>query len=97
MVLMKKAQIVIMTILTLILVAITVFVVILTGKLDKMVDEEIHQEVVIEDEEEPSVDVKTVDALQDSFDALFSWEDIENLYEGQTDFWFVEVQDVDEE
>jgi hypothetical protein len=41
--------------------------------------------------------VKTVDALQDSFDALFSWEDIEHLYEGQTDFWFVEVQDVDEE
>jgi anionic cell wall polymer biosynthesis LytR-Cps2A-Psr (LCP) family protein len=72
MVLMKKAQIVIMTILTLILVAITVFVVILTSKLDKMVDEEIRQEVVIEDEEEPSVDVKTVDALQDSFDALFS-------------------------
>jgi anionic cell wall polymer biosynthesis LytR-Cps2A-Psr (LCP) family protein len=72
MVLMKKAQIVIMSILTLILVAITVFVVILTSKLDKMVDEEIHQEVVIEDEEEPSVDVKTVDALQDSFDALFS-------------------------
>jgi anionic cell wall polymer biosynthesis LytR-Cps2A-Psr (LCP) family protein len=72
MVLMKKAQIVIMSILTLILVAITVFVVILTSKLDKMVDEEIRQEVVIEDEEEPSVDVKTVDALQDSFDALFS-------------------------
>ena len=97
MVLMKKAQIVIMSILTLILVAITVFVVILTSKLDKMVDEEIRQEVVIEEEEEPNVDVKTVDALQDSFDALFSWEDIENLYEGQTDFWFVEVQDVDEE
>lgn len=94
---MKKAQIVIMSILTLILVAITVFVVILTSKLDKMVDEEIRQEVVIEEEEEPNVDVKTVDALQDSFDALFSWEDIENLYEGQTDFWFVEVQDVDEE
>ena len=94
---MKKAQIVIMSILTLILVAITVFVVILTSKLDKMVDEEINQEVVIEEEEEPNVDVKTVDALQDSFDALFSWEDIENLYEGQTDFWFVEVQDVDEE
>ncbi len=94
---MKKAQIVIMSILTLILVAITVFVVILTSKLDKMVDEEIYQEVVIEDEEKPNVDVKTVDALQDSFDALFSWEDIENLYEGQTDFWFVEVQDVDEE
>jgi hypothetical protein len=53
--------------------------------------------VVIEEEEEPNVDVKTVDALQDSFDALFSWDDIENLYEGQTDFWFVEVQDVDEE
>ena len=94
---MKKAQIVIMSILTLILVAITVFVVILTSKLDKMVDEEIRQEVVIEEEEEPNVDVKTVDALQDSFDALFSWEDMENLYEGQTDFWFVEVQDVDEE
>lgn len=94
---MKKAQIVIMSILTLILVAITVFVVILTSKLDKMVDEEIYQEVVIEEEEEPNVDVKTVDALQDSFDALFSWEDMENLYEGQTDFWFVEVQDVDEE
>ena len=94
---MKKAQIVIMSILTLILVAITVFVVILTSKLDKMVDEEIHQEVVIEDEEKPNVDVKTVDALQDSFDELCSWEDIENLYEGQTDFWFVEVQDVDEE
>ena len=94
---MKRAQIVIMSILTLILVAITVFVVILTSKLDKMVDEEIRQEVVIEEEEEPNVDVKTVDALQDSFDALFSWEDIENLYEGQTDFWFVEVQDVDEE
>ena len=94
---MKKAQIVIMSILTLILVAITVFVVILTSKLDKMVDEEIRQEVVIEEEEEPNVDVKTVDVLQDSFDALFSWEDIENLYEGQTDFWFVEVQDVDEE
>ena len=93
---MKKAQIVIMSILTLILVAITVFVVILTNKLDKMVDEEIHQEVVIEDEE-PSVDMETVDALQDSFDALFSWEGIENLYEGQTDFWFVEVQNVDEE
>lgn len=93
---MKKAQIVIMSILTLILIAITVFVVILTNKLDKMVDEEIHQEVVIEDEE-PSVDMETVDALQDSFDALFSWEDIENLYEGQTDFWFVEVQNVDEE
>jgi hypothetical protein len=56
----------------LILVAITVFVVILTSKLDKMVDEEIYQEVVIEEEEEPNVDVKTVDALQDSFDALFS-------------------------
>jgi large-conductance mechanosensitive channel len=68
---MKKAQIVIMSILTLILIAITVFVVILTNKLDKMVDEEIHQEVVIEDEE-PSVDMETVDALQDSFDALFS-------------------------
>ena len=93
---MKKAQIVIMSILTLILIAITVFVVILTNKLDKMVDEEIHQEVVIEDEES-SVDMETVDALQDSFDALFSWEDIENLYEGQTDFWFVEVQNVDEE
>lgn len=39
------------------------------------------------------VDTQSVDALQESFDALFSWEDIGEYYEWETEFWFIEEQD----
>ena len=40
-------------------------------------------------EENPIVNTDTVDALQQSFDSLLSWESIEELYEWETGFWFI--------
>ena len=51
--------------------------------------------VAVEPVEEPEqvqeipVNNDAVDALQESFDSLLSWESIEDLYEWQTGFGFI--------
>ncbi len=57
-------------------------------------DEELNPIVVepVQEEQQqvtPVVNTDTVDALQQSFDSLLSWESIEELYEWETGFWFI--------
>ena len=57
-------------------------------------DEELNPIVVepVQEEQQqvtPVVNTDTVDALQQSFDSLLSWESIEKLYEWETGFWFI--------
>lgn len=57
-------------------------------------DEELNPTVVepVQEKQQqvtPVVNTDTVDALQQSFDSLLSWESIEKLYEWETGFWFI--------
>ena len=91
---MKKTNIYILAFLAIACVALAIFVVMWTRKIDKMMEGEINP-VVVEPVEEPeqvqeiSVNNDAVDALQESFDSLLSWESIEDLYEWQTGFGFI--------
>ena len=49
----------------------------------------VEEPVQIEQPVENSINNDTVDALQQSFDILLSWESIEELYEGETGYWFI--------
>ena len=49
----------------------------------------VEEPVQIEQPVESSINNDTVDALQQSFDILLSWESIEELYEGETGYWFI--------
>jgi uncharacterized protein YoxC len=71
---MKNVKIVLLSIFALLCVLAAIFVVIATNKIDKMIEEETQQPVqVVQDEiDEDVVNHETVDALQESFDALFS-------------------------
>ena len=93
---MKKTNIFFLALLAVICVIIAFFVVQWTRKLDKMMEEEINPTVVEPIEEEvkqEKVNKDSLNALQESFDALLSWESIEELYEGETDFGFIEVDE----
>jgi len=91
---MKKTNIYILAFLAIACVALAIFVVMWTRKIDKMMEGEINP-VVVEPVEEPEqvqeipVNNDAVDALQESFDSLLSWESIEDLYEWQTGFGFI--------
>ena len=91
---MKKTNIYILAFLAIACVALAIFVVMWTRKIDKIMEGEINP-VVIEPVEEPEqvqeipVNNDAVDALQESFDSLLSWESIEDLYEWQTGFGFI--------
>ena len=91
---MKKTNIYILAFLAIACVALAIFVVMWTRKIDKIMESEINP-VVVEPVEEPEqvqeipVNNDAVDALQESFDSLLSWESIEDLYEWQTGFGFI--------
>ena len=91
---MKKTNIYILAFLAIACVALAIFVVMWTRKIDKIMDGELNP-VVVEPVEEPEqvqeipVNNDAVDALQESFDSLLSWESIEDLYEWQTGFGFI--------
>lgn len=91
---MKKTNIYVLAFLAIACVALAIFVVMWTRKIDKIMDGELNP-VVVEPVEEPvqeqeiPVNNDTVDALQESFDSLLSWESIEELYEWQTGFGFI--------
>ena len=91
---MKKTNIYVLAFLAIACVALAIFVVMWTRKIDKIMEGEINP-VVVEPVEEPvqeqeiPVNNDTVDALQESFDSLLSWESIEELYEWQTGFGFI--------
>jgi len=91
---MKKTNIYILAFLAIACVALAIFVVMWTRKIDKIMEGEINP-VVVEPVEEPEqvqeipVNNDAVDALQESFDTLLSWESIEDLYEWQTGFGFI--------
>ena len=91
---MKKTNIYILAFLAIACVALAIFVVMWTRKIDKMMEGEINP-VVVEPVEEPEqvqeipVNNDAIDALQESFDSLLSWESIEDLYEWQTGFGFI--------
>ena len=91
---MKKTNIYVLAFLAIACVALAIFVVMWTRKIDKIMDGELNP-VVVEPVEEPvqeqeiPVNNDTVDALQESFDSLLSWESIEELYEWQTRFGFI--------
>lgn len=91
---MKKTNIYILAFLAIACVALAIFVVMWTRKIDKMMEGEINP-VVVEPVEEPEqvqeipVNNDAVDALQESFDSLLSGESIEDLYEWQTGFGFI--------
>ena len=91
---MKKTNIYVLAFLAIACVALAIFVVMWTRKIDKIMDGELNP-VVVEPVEEPvqeqeiPVNNDTVDALQESFDSLLSWESIEDLYEWQTGFGFI--------
>ncbi len=91
---MKKTNIYILAFLAIACVALAIFVVMWTRKIDKIMEGEINP-VVIEPVKEPEqvqeipVNNDAVDALQESFDSLLSWESIEDLYEWQTGFGFI--------
>ncbi len=91
---MKKTNIYILAFLAIACVALAIFVVMWTRKIDKIMEGEINP-VVVEPVEEPEqvqeipVNNDAVDALQESFDSLLSWESIEDLYEWQTGFGFI--------
>ena len=91
---MKKTNIYVLAFLAIACVALAIFVVMWTRKIDKIMDGELNP-VVVEPVEEPEqvqeipVNNDAVDALQESFDSLLSWESIEELYEWQTGFGFI--------
>ena len=91
---MKKTNIYILAFLAIACVALAIFVVMWTRKIDKMMEGEINP-VIVEPVEEPEqvqeipVNNDAVDALQESFDSLLSGESIEDLYEWQTGFGFI--------
>ena len=91
---MKKTNIYILAFLAIACVALAIFVVMWTRKIDKIMESEINP-VVVEPVEEPEqvqeipVNNDAVDALQESFDSLLSGESIEDLYEWQTGFGFI--------
>ena len=91
---MKKTNIYVLAFLAIACVALAIFVVMWTRKIDRIMDGELNP-VVVEPVEEPvqeqeiPVNNDTVDALQESFDSLLSWESIEELYEWQTGFGFI--------
>ena len=91
---MKKTNIYVLAFLAIACVALAIFVVMWTRKIDKIMDGELNP-VVVEPVEEPEqvqeipVNNDAVDALQESFDSLLSWESIEDLYEWQTGFGFI--------
>lgn len=91
---MKKTNIYILAFLAIACVALAIFVVMWTRKIDKIMEGEINP-VAVEPVEEPEqvqeipVNNDAVDALQESFDSLLSWESIEDLYEWQTGFGFI--------
>ena len=91
---MKKTNIYVLAFLAIACVALAIFVVMWTRKIDKIMDGELNP-VAVEPVEEPvqeqetPVNNDTVDALQESFDSLLSWESIEELYEWQTGFGFI--------
>jgi len=91
---MKKTNIYILAFLAIACVTLAIFVVMWTRKIDKIMEGEINP-VVVEPVEEPEqvqeipVNNDAVDALQESFDSLLSWESIEDLYEWQTGFGFI--------
>jgi len=92
---MKNTNIYLLGFLALAFAALAVFVVIGTRNLDKMMEGEVNPVVVeepvkeVEAKEEVVVNKETVDALQESFDSLLSWESIEELYEWQTGYGFI--------
>jgi uncharacterized protein YoxC len=71
---MKNLKVVLLSVFALLCVLAAIYVVIATNKIDKMIEEETQQPVqVVQDEiDEDVVNHETVDALQESFDALFS-------------------------
>lgn len=91
---MKKTNIYILAFLAIACVALAIFVVMWTRKIDKMMEGEINP-VVVEPVEEPEqvqeipVNNDAVDALQESFDSLLSGDSIEELYEWETEFGFI--------
>ena len=93
-VIMKKTNVILLTLLAIACVVMAVFVVLWTKKVDKMMDEELNPvvvEPVQEEVEEPEVPVNNdaIDALQESFDSLLSGDSIEELYEWETEFGFI--------
>ncbi|MBQ9553988.1 hypothetical protein IJU97_03375 [bacterium] len=88
---MKNVKLFILFLATIIAVALAVYVVRSTNKINKMMDEELTptQTTNQENNVEPDTNVETVDALQESFDELFAQENIEDLYEGETDYGFI--------
>ena len=90
---MQKMRIFFLVLLAIACIAMAIFVVLWTKKLDKMMDEELNPTVVepVQEQQQvtPVVNTDTVDALQQSFDSLLSWESIEELYEWETGFWFI--------
>ena len=88
---MKNVKLFILFLATIIAVALAVYVVRSTNKINKMMDEELTptQTTNQENNVEPDMNVETVDALQESFDELFAQENIEDLYEGETDYGFI--------
>lgn len=93
---MRKTSIFFLALLAIISVIIAFFVVRWTRKLDKMMEDELNPVVVEpidEDEKQDNVNKDSLNALQESFDALLSWESIEELYEGETDFGFIEADE----
>ena len=93
---MRKTSIFFLALLAIISVIIAFFVVRWTRKLDKMMEDELNPVVVEpidEDVKQDNVNKDSLNALQESFDALLSWESIEELYEGETDFGFIEADE----
>ena len=92
---MKKANVILLAILAIACVIMAIFVVMWTRKVDKMMEEELNPTVVapIEEEQKEETEIPVnndaVDALQESFDSLLSWESIEELYEWETGFGFI--------
>ena len=92
---MKKVNMILLAILAIACVVMAIFVVIWTRKVDKMMEEELNPTIVApvqeEQQEETAIPVNNdaVDALQESFDSLLSWESIEELYEWETWFGFI--------
>ena len=57
--------------------------------MDSELNPVVEEPVEIEQPVENNVNKDTIDALQESFDILLSWESIEELYEWETGFWFI--------
>ena len=91
---MKKTNIYILAFLAIACVALAIFVVMWTRKIDKIMEGEINPvvvEPVQEEVKEPEVPVNNdaIDALQESFDSLLSGDSIEELSEWETEFGFI--------